>query len=352
MLVTFVIVTNVTSITNRNTKTMFKFTLDKSSKKFICPSCNKKTFVRYIDAETKHYLESQYGRCDRESSCKFHHSPKQIHFLNNCFEPSPQKTKSIINSSEVTRFGRKFKRNNFIQFLRIHFTDEEVVSVIQKYLIGTSDHWEGATLFWQINELNQTVTGKVMLFELSSCKRVKKPYNHINWMHKILKIPNFELQQCLFGLHLINESKGQSIAIVESEKTAIIMSLFLPNYIWIATGSKGNFKRELLEPLKPFSLIVFPDKSEYEDWNNKTKQLANEGFNIKCSNYIEKKEVPDGTDLADIYFESKTTKIVEIKYTKAEIEVNRLSKLNPEIINLIKTFDLLDNYHNEIVNID
>jgi hypothetical protein len=331
---------------------MFQFTLDKSSKKFICPNCNKKTFVRYIDNETKYYLESQFGRCDRESSCKFHHNPKQIYSSNNRFEPSPKKLKSFINSKEIARFGSNYKRNHFIQFLRTYFTDEEVKSVILKYLIGTSNHWEGATLFWQINELNQAVTGKVMLFELSTCKRVKKPYNHIHWMHKLLKIPDFELQQCLFGLHLINESNGQTVAIVESEKTAIIMSLFLPNYIWMATGSKGNFKRDLLKPLKPFSLIVFPDKSEYEDWNNKTQQLANDGFNIKCSDYIEKKEVPDGTDLADIYFDSKTKKTVDIKYTKTEIEVNRLSKLNPEIINLIKTFDLLDHNHNEIENID
>ena len=129
------------------------------------------------------------------------------------------------------------------------------------------------------------------------------------------------------------------------------MSLFLHDYIWIATGSKGNFKKELLEPIKNFQIIAFPDKSEYEDWNRKARQLLQEGYNIKCSDYIEKKEVPDGTDLADIYFESKTSKIADIKYTKVEIEINRLAKINPEIINLIRTFDLLDNYHNEIVNI-
>ena len=43
-----------------------------------------------------------------------------------------------------------------------------------------------------------------MLFEVDSGKRVKKPYN---WMHKILKVSNYELKQCLFSLHLINEYK-------------------------------------------------------------------------------------------------------------------------------------------------
>ena len=31
----------------------FRYSLDKSSKKFVCPNCNKKTFVLYIDTETK-----------------------------------------------------------------------------------------------------------------------------------------------------------------------------------------------------------------------------------------------------------------------------------------------------------
>jgi hypothetical protein len=130
------------------------------------------------------------------------------------------------------------------------------------------------------------------------------------------------------------------------------MSLFLPDYLWIATGSKANFKKELVEPIKGFNIIVYPDKSEYEDWNTKATQFRQDGYTIKYSDYIEKKEVPKGTDLADVYFESKTSEIVEIKYTKIEIEVNRLAKINPEIINLVRTFDLLDVDDNEIVNMD
>jgi hypothetical protein len=45
----------------------------------------------------------------------------------------------------------------------------------------------------------------------------------------------------------------------------------------------------------------------------------------------------------------KTSGIVEIKYTKTEIEVNRLAKINPEIINLVRTFDLLDGDDNAII---
>lgn len=86
-----------------------------------------------------------------------------------------------------------------------------------------------------------------------------------------LKEPGFNLCQCLFGLHLINEDYQKSIAIVESEKTAVMMSIFLPDFIWLATGSKSNFK--LLEPLKKRNCIAFPDKGEFTNWSNKAKEL-------------------------------------------------------------------------------
>ena len=40
----------------------------------------------------------------------------------------------------------------------------------------------------------------------------------INWVHSALEIPKFNLKQCLFGLHLLNDNVKQ-VAIVESEKT-------------------------------------------------------------------------------------------------------------------------------------
>lgn len=330
---------------------MYKFSLDKTSKKFICPRCGKKRFVRYVDSENKGYLEGNYGKCDRETSCKFHESPKQAYQSTLVPVQEIKREKSTIKYCAVIKSGTNYKSNNFIQFLRIYFSDEELKAAIKKYLIGTSNHWKGATVFWQINQNQEILTGKVMLYDLTTAKRVKKPYNHITWIHKTLQIPNFELQQCLFGLHLINEFPTRTIALVEAEKTAIVMSLFLPDYLWLATGSKANFKKELLGPIKKFNIIAFPDKSEYEDWHKKSKQLQLDGFTIQCSDYVEKKNVLEGTDLADLYFDSKKPKVIEIKYTKTEIEVNRLAKINPQILNLIKTFELLDDNDNEIVNV-
>ena len=96
-----------------------------------------------------------------------------------------------------------------------------------------------------------------MQYDRFTGKRIKEPYNHINWLHKATKEPDFNLCQCLFGLHRVNEDYQKTIAIVESEKTAIIMSIVLPHYIWLATGSKENFKIEMLKPIKKRTSVLF-----------------------------------------------------------------------------------------------
>lgn len=334
-------------------KPMYRYSLDKSCKKFVCPNCNKKSFVRYYDNEQNDYLDENFGRCDRETNCKYHIAPKQICAISTITAPPLKIKASTLPSHLLKQCKKNFEHNHFVQFLRIHFSDEEIDLVIEKYFIGSSNHWKGATVFWQINDQNEVRTGKVMLYDPISGSRIKKPFPHITWVHKILKIEPYNLKQCLFGLHLKNSCK--TIAILESEKSALMMSLLLPKYCWMATGSKANLKRELLLPLKESNIVVYPDKSEFEDWNKITVALQKEGFRIRCSRFIEDLDVPAGTDLADLYLKARknnTTILPPTKLSKTEIEVQKLAKINPEILTLISVFDLLDENDNPIVNIN
>lgn len=316
---------------------MFKYSLDKSSKKFICPKCNKKTFVKYIDNENNTYLENNHGRCDRESKCSFHLKPSNSHQIIdiNIIDNTSSK-QSFIDLSEVAKHGNNFKNNNFIQFLKSYFTTDEIKEAILRYFIGTSSFWNGATIFWQITPEQKVAAGKVMLYDKTNGKRVKHPFNHINWMHKVLKIENYNLKQCLFGLHLINGYCGQKIAVTESEKTAIIMSIFKPEYIWLATGNRNNFKKDILTPIKRYEIIAFPDQSEYLNWSETAKLLNKEGFKIKCSDILENKNYPEGYDLADVFIEIKSNR----QLNERERIIQRLAKVNPLILELIETFDL------------
>ena len=79
------------------------------------------------------------------------------------------------------------------------------------------------------------------------------------------------------------------------------MSVFKPEYTWLATGSKQGFKYEMLKPIKDYEIIAFPDKSEYNDWQKKAIELNSVGFNIKISEWLENTDFENGSDLADIY---------------------------------------------------
>jgi hypothetical protein len=148
-------------------------------------------------------------------------------------------------------------------------------------------------------------------------------------------------------LHLINETNQKTIALVESEKTSIIMSIFKPQYTWLATGSKSGLKYDFLKPIKDYKIIAFPDKSEFSDWSKKAIDLNNFGFDIRVNNWLEQQNNYEaGIDLADVFI--RELKKVEIDYSDSELTINEIEQHTPEIWELIKAFDLVDNRNYEI----
>ena len=343
----------------------FRYEFDKSSKKYICPKCNKKKLVCFYDSETKEQMPLVFGVCERKNSCGYVSYPefKDNSKNTNTFVYKPPKQTSFLEYNLVSKCLKNYSNNNFIQFLKSLFNDDQVNDVISKYHIGTSKYWNGATVFWQIDNNNKVRTGKTMLYDKKTGKRVKKPYNHVNWVHSILKIKDFNLETCLFGLHLINNFETNSIAIVESEKTAIIMSIYKPEYLWLSTGQVGCFNYKYLKPIRNYKIIAYPDKKEFQKWQSKAVELNQMGFDITISNFIENLDCIDGTDLADLVLDEINENSNESQYnsnddrhkenitiikSNTEILVSRLSEINPELLNLITTFDLVDPNGNPI----
>ncbi|MCX7552116.1 DUF6371 domain-containing protein [Xanthomarina sp. F2636L] len=277
----------------------YKYYLDKSSKKFPCPKCQKKSFVKYVETETKQYLEDHVGRCDRESKCAYHFSPKGNTPVTGLIVDYKPEIPTFHDQDIFTELCNNYMNNNLVKFLLTVFDPVDVKEVIFKFRIGTSNHWKGATVFLQMDRDLDIHAGKVMLYDEKTGKRVKKPFNCITWLHRVLRIKDFVLQQCLFGLHNITECGIKTIGIVESEKTVLFMSIYRRDIIWMATGSKANFKEKLIEPLKGRKIIAFPDKGEYEDWNKKAEQLRKDGFDIMCSKLLEEYGLEEGDDLVD-----------------------------------------------------
>jgi hypothetical protein len=292
--------------------------------RYRCPICQQrdKTFSLYIDTETGEQIHPTVGRCNRESNCGHHYTPKQYFQDNNISFDTPQpkayqprtvkpqpKPFSFIPVEVFKASLKGHEANHFVKFLIELFGVVVASELVSRYFIATSKHWNGATVFWQIDTQGNVRTGKIMLYNPTTGKRVKEPFNHITWVHKALKQAEFELKQCLFGEHLLIE-KTKPVAIVESEKTAVIASVYLPQFIWVAVGSLTNLNPEKCSILKGRNITLFPDLNGFEKWNNKAKELSHLAT-FTISNLLERKaneaERKKGLDLADylIKFEYK-----------------------------------------------
>jgi hypothetical protein len=290
--------------------------------RYRCPVCQRKdkTFSLYIDNETMEHVHPTVGRCNRESSCSNHYTPKQYFQDNNFSFDLPQQkayksqpllteTKSIsyvpVEVLKASLNPYKFGLNHFVKYLINLFGVDVTNNLISTYFIATSKHWNGATVFWQIDIKGKIRTGKIMLYSPITGKRIKEPFNHIHWVHKALKQPKFELKQCLFGEHLLI-NKTMPVAIVESEKTAMIASVYLPQFIWLAAGSLTNLNADKCSVLKGRTVTLFPDLQGYDKWNSKANELSHLA-KFTVSDLLERKateaEKKLGFDLADYLIE-------------------------------------------------
>jgi len=215
------------------------------------------------------------------------------------YTPNLQPPKPIdYHPTDLLNKTLKNNKNKFVIFLKSIFNSGIVDQVTKMYNVGSSKYWDGSTIFWQVDDLQRVRYGKLMLYNQDSGKRVKEPFNHFTNIHTVLRIKEFNHKQCLFGLHLLPNNK-KPIAVVESEKTAIIMSLVDKSYLWLATGGKGNFKYDVLQPLEGKEVFVFPDVEE-SLWKEVSERLNETGFKISVSDALENKGFPKGYDLADM----------------------------------------------------
>lgn len=280
-----------------------------------CPKCrSKRTFAHYIIIDTGERVHSTCGRCNREDNCGYHLTPKEYFEANGvtpAFDaatthtPEPLKQTSYISQDVLAATLKGYEHNVFAQWLVSLFGKKTTEEAIARYYIGTATR--GRAIFWQIDTQRRIRTGKIMSYQPDGHR--SKQYLP-TWVHAAKKdgkplYPDFNLKQCLFGEHLALRDAKAPIAIVESEKTAVIASIYLPQYIWMATGGKNGISVDRLQHLKGRKIVLFPDLNSYNDWSRKAKEAVEllTGTSIKVSDLLERNATDDersnGLDLAD-----------------------------------------------------
>lgn len=167
---------------------------------------------------------------------------------------------------------------------------KRIDEMLTAYRIGHSPK-NGMTIFWQIDTDGNVRTGKMMLYKMDGHRDKREGAYTFDWIHSALfrdkRHPEYdedkqEMKQCYFGMHLLDAYKvknvEQSVCIVESEKTAVIMAAAYGNnakQVWMACGGMENLNRDKLAPIieQGRRIILYPDRDGVEKWRQKAQQL-------------------------------------------------------------------------------
>lgn len=223
------------------------------------------------------------------------------------------------------------------RYISTVFGKEETERLFALYKVGTSKKWGGSTIFWQIDVNGNVHTGKIMKYDDKTGHRIKEPHSLVTWVHSELKLPDFTLRQCFFGEHLLTDkTTTKTIAIVESEKTAIIATHFMSDFVWLATGGmNGCFNKDAVEVLSGREVVLVPDLGATDKWKSKLPLLQSICKQVLVSNILEDnatdEQKTNGLDIADFLLMTETP----------QMALQRLIKQHPPLQHLIDSLGLV-----------
>ena len=194
-------------------------------------------------------------------------------------------------------------------------TEAQMRHAAERYRLGKSK--SGKTIFWMTDEQGIVRDGHLGNDWVSRQLKDREP-ELLRWWHP---------EHCLFGLHLLCHTDTtdstdnterlslKPVSIVESERSAVILSEICPENIWLALAYPANLIAEVLEPLQGCETMLFPPTDPtgetFMAWLETADQARHSyGLNITVSSILEDKATPEQKsryiDLLDFIMESHT----------------------------------------------
>lgn len=258
-----------------------------------CPRCGQMRFVPYVSARDMHTLAgSQFGRCDREQNCGYIAYPTT--------DPNPNIEPIVQEQQPPLRFYpsavKTDTKTNLFRYVSDLLGVEHALRIWDRYKIGRDG---SRTVFWQMSKAGSIRAGKSIPY-LENGHRDKSDKYPANWLHCS---PSWrgtyegkELQQCYFGEHLLNAMPKAPVVIVESEKTAAIMSEVSRTWVWLASGGSCGLKNDAKnKALQGRDVTLLPDHGMYWKWSGIAQQNG-----WKICDYVERFPVFEGCDVLDL----------------------------------------------------
>ena len=345
----------------------YRYKLQKGSKKYVCPDCDKKTLVRFIDTKTDDLLSGNFGRCDRESKCGFFIIPdsKVTGYIPKMIVP---KKKTFIPIEILKQTLKGYESNTFIQNLLKNipypFKNSDIESVISLYRLGTiiNGYRSNSITLPFIDIKNQVcaiqvkqfdkdnhTTGTDFLHSIINKHHIRNSINKPQWL---VDYNDNELKvSCLFGEHLLSKYPYNPIALVEAPKTALYGMLYfgapenINNFIWLGVYNLSSLNLEKCKVLKGRNICLFPDTSTggkaFDLWTSKANEISKKlDTKFQVSDLLEKntnqKDKDKGTDIADYLIKQDWREYRTSEIDKLEKYFNSIQL--PDEIDLVSGF--------------
>ena len=161
----------------------------------------------------------------------------------------PRPAKDVVQVSADSDFCREVLARGWL-------TEEQMAHAAERYRLGRSR--SGRCIFWMIDETGRVYDGHIGNSWVSTMLKAREP--------ELLK--DWHTEHCLLGLHQLKNEKIKelknktSVAVVESERSAVILSEVLPEYIWLASVYPMNLNVRTLQPLCGRRVVLCPPTDE------------------------------------------------------------------------------------------
>ena len=184
---------------------------------------------------------------------------------------------------------------------------EQMQRACERYFLGKTK--SGTPIFWMIDDMMEPLDAHIGKGWISEMLKKREPL-----------LEYWQVQHCLFGLHLLSLTENKTICVVESEASAVVLSELFPESIWMAYATIGHLTPDLFAPLEGQTVILYPRTDStlstylfFNDLVDQTLRLYDLDLSVDTTleDYATAEQKEREIDLVDFLLENCATKPTE-----------------------------------------
>ncbi len=285
-----------------------------SNNRTPCPECKARAWAGYISFNGQQTDPTKYGYCHACRVCK-----QPLTTGGTRYAPPQSKPATRLVSPE-TRSDTASTTSPLHTFLA-QLAGRDMTSHLRQWCVGTDG--ESRTVWHYVNYYGDHVTSKGMLYGTDGKRDKRTPPRYAvrrsdGRIERLTKEDGYST--CLYGECFLRDgmslidyrtgavhtySRSTTIFLVESEKSAVLGSFMLPQFVWVATGGVSGLGNKNTSLWKGRTVVVLfdADNAGKDGAVQAMDTLTQAGASVKKAdpNNVFGSDVPNGFDIADYF---------------------------------------------------